>query len=56
MKLTPPRGIVFFISLVFAVVGGLMYFGYITFFAQYAFILLIIGYVLLALACLFKNL
>ncbi len=55
MRLSPPKGIIFLISLILVVVGALMHFGIIAYFAQYAFILVLIGYVLLALGCLFKN-
>jgi hypothetical protein len=49
MRLTPPKKIVFWISLILAVVGLVAYFVTIPFLSGIAFWLVLVGYVLLAL-------
>lgn len=49
MRLTPPKQIVFWISVVLVVLGVLATFVTIPFFSSFAFWVVVIGYVLLAL-------
>lgn len=56
MKLTPPKMLTFWISLILVLVGLLGAIGVIAFVAPYAFWLVFIGYVLLFLGLLIKGL
>ena len=57
MRLSPPKVVVFWISVILAAIGFLSYLGIITFVdTTYGFWAMVIGFVLLALACLLKDL
>lgn len=49
MRLTPPKKIVFWISLILAVLGLIAYFVSIPFLSEYKFWVVLVGYALLAL-------
>ena len=55
MRLTPPKKNVFWISVGFAVVGLFASFGVVGFLAPFAFWLVLIGYVVLALGVALKG-
>ncbi len=56
MRLSPPKVVVFWISVVLAAIGFLSFFGVVPIEASTGFWALIIGFVLLALGCLLKDL
>lgn len=56
MKLSAPKNITFYIALIIAVLGLLGKFGVLAFLAPYAFWLVLVAFVLLALATLLKGL
>jgi hypothetical protein len=56
MKLSPPKVITWWISVVLAVVGALGVLGVISAIGSFAIWLLIIGFALLAIACITKGL
>ncbi len=54
--LTPPSVWIFFVSAVLAVLAVLATYGHISLFrASYAFVVLLIAYVVLAIGCLFRG-
>ena len=54
--LTPPSVPVFFISVLLAVLAVLVTYGYVTAIrTSYAFLLLMIGYIVLVIGCLFRR-
>jgi len=55
MKLTPPTKNVFYVSVVLAVLGLIAQFGVLGFLAPYAFWLVVVAYVLLALGNTMKG-
>jgi hypothetical protein len=56
MKLTPPKNITFWISVIFVVAGLLGYLKVLAFLTPFAFWLVVIGYVILFLGNLVKGL
>jgi hypothetical protein len=56
MKLTPPKVVTFWIAVALAALGVLAFLGIITALSQYAFWLVVAGFVLLAIANLVKDL
>jgi hypothetical protein len=56
MKLTPPKTITWWIAVILGVLGLLGHFGTIAALSPYAFWLVTAGLVLLAVACLVRNL
>jgi hypothetical protein len=56
MKLTPPRNITFWISVILVVAGLLGYFKVLAFLSPYAFWLVLVGFVVLFLGNLVKGL
>jgi hypothetical protein len=56
MKLTPPKMITWWISVILAVLGALGSLGVIAALSGFAIWLLIIGFALLAIACMVKGL
>lgn len=55
MKLTPPTQNVFWISVVVAAVGLVAKFGFLSFLAPFAFWLVVVAFVLLALGVVMKG-
>jgi hypothetical protein len=54
--LTPPSVPLFFISVALAILAVLVTYGHITVFrSSYAFLVLLIGYIVLAIGCLFRR-
>ena len=54
--LTPPSVPLFFVSVVLAIVAVLATYGHVTLFrSSYAFLVLLIGYIVLAIGCLFRR-
>ncbi|MBX9776400.1 MAG: hypothetical protein K2Y71_18635 [Xanthobacteraceae bacterium] len=54
--LTPPSVWLFLISVVLAILAVLVTYGYISLFrSSYAFLVLLAGYILLAVGCLFRR-
>jgi hypothetical protein len=54
--LTPPSVWIFFISVVLAILAVLVTYGHVRLFgSSYAFLVLLIGYILLAIGCLFRR-
>lgn len=56
MKLTPPKVVTFWIAVVLVVLGLIGRFGNVAGLAQYDFWLVVIGFILLALAVLMRRL
>ena len=56
MKLTPPKVVTYWIAVILGVLGILGTLGVLAVVGPYALWMLIIGFVLLALACLLKDL
>jgi hypothetical protein len=55
MKLTPPKAITFWIAVILVVAGILAYLGTIPGFSAYAFGLVVVGFIVLALGNLVKG-
>jgi len=54
--LTPPSVPLFFVSVVLAILAVLATYGHLTLFrSSYAFLVLLIGYIVLAIGCLFRR-
>ena len=54
--LTPPSLPLFFVSLVLAILAVLVTYGHLSLFrSSYAFLVLLIGYIVLAIGCLFRR-
>jgi hypothetical protein len=55
MKLTPPKKIVFFISLILVIISIVAHFIHIPFVTQYHYWIMLVGYVLLAAGVALKG-
>ena len=55
MKLSAPKNSVWIVAVVLGVLGILGKFVAIPYVSQYAFVILAVGFVILAIACLLKN-
>lgn len=55
MKLTPPTSMIFWVAVVVALVGLLAQFGIIAALAPFAFYIVLIGYLILAVSLLLKG-
>jgi hypothetical protein len=54
--LTPPSVLLFFVSVVLAILAVLVTYGNVSLFRpSYAFLVLLIGYIVLAIGCLFRR-
>jgi hypothetical protein len=54
--LTPPSLPLFFVSLVLAILAVLVTYGHLSLFrSSYAFLVLLVGYIVLAIGCLFRR-
>ena len=54
--LTPPSVPLFFVSVVLAILAVLVTYGHLALFrSSYAFLVLLIGYIVLAIGCLFRK-